>query len=188
MTFERVKKSLCGWGAALTHPQLLRSLVLQTNTLNRMPFCPSRRRVSTTWCKLSGREGKHHGEGALGYQARGSDAIHTYLLGHSFTLCSDHAPLKLLHRMKETYARITHWYLTVQLFKIKVIHRLGAQAAVADFLLARARAWGLEGIGIGDPALGAGDMWFEGGVAWCQAEKRGGGANSWDTRSCGWCA
>ncbi len=34
-----------------------------------------------------------------------------YLLGREFTLCSDHAPLQWLHRMKDTNARITRWYL-----------------------------------------------------------------------------
>ncbi len=57
-----------------------------------------------------------------------------YLLGREFTLCSDHAPLQWLHRMKDTNARITRWYLALQPFKFKVIHRPGAQMAVADFL------------------------------------------------------
>ncbi len=45
-----------------------------------------------------------------------------YLLGE-FTLCSDHAPLQWLHRMKDTNARITRWYLALQPFKFKVVHR-----------------------------------------------------------------
>ncbi|XP_051580876.1 zinc finger protein with KRAB and SCAN domains 7-like [Myxocyprinus asiaticus] len=57
-----------------------------------------------------------------------------YLLGRAFTLCSDHAPLQWLHRMKDTNARITRWYLALQPFKFKVVHRPGAQMAVADFL------------------------------------------------------
>ncbi len=44
-----------------------------------------------------------------------------YLLGREFTLCSDHAPLQWLHRMKDTNARITRWYLALQPFKFKVI-------------------------------------------------------------------
>ncbi len=55
-----------------------------------------------------------------------------YLLGPEFTLCSDHAPLQWLHRMKDTNTRITRWYLALQPFK--VIHRPGVQMAVADFL------------------------------------------------------
>ncbi|XP_052434931.1 uncharacterized protein LOC127975148 [Carassius gibelio] len=57
-----------------------------------------------------------------------------YLLGWEFTLCSDHAPLQWLHLMKDTNARITCWYLALQPFKFKVIHRPGVQMAVADFL------------------------------------------------------
>ncbi|XP_051556768.1 uncharacterized protein LOC127442632 [Myxocyprinus asiaticus] len=57
-----------------------------------------------------------------------------YLLGRVFTLCSDHAPLQWLHRMKDTNAQITRWYLALQPFKFKVVHRPGVQMAVADFL------------------------------------------------------
>ncbi len=57
-----------------------------------------------------------------------------YLLGREFTLCFDHAPLQWLHRMKDTNARITRWYLALQPFKFKVIHRPGTQMTVADFL------------------------------------------------------
>lgn len=54
-------------------------------------------------------------------------ALRYYFLGRSITLCSD--------RMKDTSARITVWYLALQLpFNFKVIHRLGAQMVVADVL------------------------------------------------------
>ncbi|XP_068074392.1 uncharacterized protein [Danio rerio] len=66
-----------------------------------------------------------------------------YLLGREFVLCSDHAPLQWLHRMKDTNARITRWYLALQPFKFKVIHRPGVQMAVADFL-SRAGGGGLQ--------------------------------------------
>ncbi|XP_064177504.1 uncharacterized protein LOC135247687 isoform X2 [Anguilla rostrata] len=61
-------------------------------------------------------------------------ALRYYLLGRPFTLCSDHAPLQWLHRMKDTNARITRWYLALQPFNFKVIHRPGARMVVADFL------------------------------------------------------
>ncbi len=64
-----------------------------------------------------------------------------YLLGRESTLCSDHVPLQWLHRMKDTNARITRWYLALQPFKFKVVHRPGAQMAVADFLSRNGR-WG----------------------------------------------
>ncbi len=57
-----------------------------------------------------------------------------YLLGREFTLCSDHAPLQWLHRMKDTNEWITHWYLALQPFKFQVVHRPGVQMAVDDFL------------------------------------------------------
>ncbi|XP_060779260.1 uncharacterized protein LOC132887731 isoform X2 [Neoarius graeffei] len=61
-------------------------------------------------------------------------ALRYYLLGYPFTLCSDHAPLQWLHRMKDANARITCWYLALQPFNFKVVHRPGAQMVVADFL------------------------------------------------------
>ncbi len=59
-----------------------------------------------------------------------------YLLGRELTLCSDHAPLQWLHRMKDTNPSpgITRWYLALQPFKLKVIHRPGTQMTVTDFL------------------------------------------------------
>ncbi|XP_062418320.1 uncharacterized protein LOC134129059 [Pungitius pungitius] len=62
------------------------------------------------------------------------DSLRYYLLGRPFTLCSDHAPLQWLHRMKDTNARITRWYLAMQPFNFKVVHRPGTQMVVADFL------------------------------------------------------
>ncbi|KAM9735597.1 uncharacterized protein ACNS7B_014771 [Menidia menidia] len=62
------------------------------------------------------------------------DALRYYLLGRSFTLCSDHAPLQWLHRMKDANARITRWYLALQPFKFRVVHRPGTRMVVADFL------------------------------------------------------
>ncbi|XP_056277635.1 uncharacterized protein LOC130198493 [Pseudoliparis swirei] len=70
------------------------------------------------------------------------DSLRYYLLGRSFTLWSDHAPLQWLHRMKDTNARITRWYLALQPFNFKVIHRPGTQMVVADFL---SRSHGGEG-------------------------------------------
>ena len=61
-------------------------------------------------------------------------ALRYYLLGRSFTLYSDHAPLQWLHRMKDSNARITRWYLALQPFNFRVVHRPGTQMVVADFL------------------------------------------------------
>ncbi|KAL7889579.1 hypothetical protein AOLI_G00018370 [Acnodon oligacanthus] len=48
-----------------------------------------------------------------------------YLLGCPFTLCSDHAPLQWLHRMKDSNSRIMRWYLALQPFRFEVVHRPG---------------------------------------------------------------
>lgn len=63
-----------------------------------------------------------------------SDSLSYYLLGLPFTLCSDHALLQWLHCMKDANARITPWYLALQPFKFRVVHGLGVQTVVDDFL------------------------------------------------------
>ncbi|XP_061741295.1 rab GTPase-binding effector protein 2 isoform X1 [Nerophis ophidion] len=40
-------------------------------------------------------------------------ALHYYMLGRPFSLYSDHKPLQWLHRMRDTNARITRWYLAL---------------------------------------------------------------------------
>ncbi len=82
-----------------------------------------------------------------------------YLLGREFTLCSDHAPLQWLHRMKDTNARITRWYLALQPFKFKVIHRPGTQMTVADFLSRNGGGGGAAGRRASRPESGGGGMW-----------------------------
>jgi len=57
------------------------------------------------------------------------DALRYYLLWLAFTVCSDHA-----HKMKDTNPRITRWYLALQSYNFKVVHRLVAQMVVEDFL------------------------------------------------------
>ncbi len=81
-----------------------------------------------------------------------------YLLGRELTLCSDHAPLQWLHRMKDTNARITRWYLALQPFKFKVVHRPGAQMAVADFL-SRNGGGGLQAGWLPGLSRAVGGMW-----------------------------
>ncbi|MCI4390150.1 hypothetical protein PGIGA_G00119300 [Pangasianodon gigas] len=40
-------------------------------------------------------------------------ALRYYLVGCTFTLCSDHTLLQWLHRMKDAITRITCWYLAL---------------------------------------------------------------------------
>ncbi|XP_034006684.1 uncharacterized protein LOC117498597 [Trematomus bernacchii] len=92
-------------------------------------------------------------------------ALRYYLLGRPFTLWSDHAPLQWLHRMKDANARITRWYLALQPFNFKVIHRPGNQMVVADFLSRSAEGGGGESAcGRRGPGLsrGGGGMWQRG--------------------------
>ena len=86
------------------------------------------------------------------------DTLRYYLLGRPFTLCTDHAPLQWLHRMKDANARITRWYLALQPFKFKVIHRPGTQMVVADFL-SRLEGGSRLGRTVPRPKSGGGGMW-----------------------------
>ncbi len=52
--------------------------------------------------------------------------------------------------MKDINARITRWYLALQPFKFKVVHRPGVQMVVADFLS--------RNEGGGDGVLQAGEL------------------------------
>ncbi len=103
-----------------------------------------------------------------------------YLLGREFTLCSDHAPLQWLHRMKDTNARITRWYLALQPFKFKVVHRPGVQMAVADFL-SRNGGGGAAGRRAHRPETGGGGMWRGGRGKAERAKGRAGSETSGET-------
>lgn len=75
-------------------------------------------------CRNLSREGvliQHHQKGAV-----------DWCLGGFFALCSDYVPLQLLQRMKDTNSRITHWYLSLQPFKFRVLHKPGVQMAMGD--------------------------------------------------------
>ncbi|XP_060799055.1 uncharacterized protein LOC132900783 [Neoarius graeffei] len=88
-------------------------------------------------------------------------ALRYYLLGCPFTLCSDHAPLQWLHCMKDANAQITRWYLALQPFNFKVIHRPGAQMVMADFI----SRWGGESVAgrtAARPESGGRGMWQRG--------------------------
>ena len=42
------------------------------------------------------------------------DTLKYYLLGRKFTLITDHAPLVWMARGKDTYDRVTRWFLSLQ--------------------------------------------------------------------------
>ncbi|XP_067293458.1 uncharacterized protein [Pseudorasbora parva] len=104
-----------------------------------------------------------------------------YLLGREFTLCSDHAPLQWLHRMKDTNARITRWYLALQPFKFKVVHRPGAQMAVADFLSRRGGGEEAAGRMAPRPESGGGVVGVERRLISHSRERRGRESLDWDS-------
>ncbi len=62
------------------------------------------------------------------------DSFKYYLLGRRFTLETDHRALKWLGRMKDTNARITRWFLSMQPFVFDVVYHKGPQNCTADFL------------------------------------------------------
>lgn len=62
------------------------------------------------------------------------DSLRYYLLGRTFTLETDHRALQWLGKMKDSNARITRWYLTMQPFSYEIKYRPGVQNKTADFL------------------------------------------------------
>ena len=46
-----------------------------------------------------------------------------YLLGWLFILCWDNAPLQWPHWMNDTNGHISCWYLALQPFKFRVVHK-----------------------------------------------------------------
>ena len=63
--------------------------------------------------------------------------------------------------MKDTNARVTRWYLALQPFNFKVIHRPGAQMVVADFLSCPGGGGGgVIGRMAPRPKSGGGGMWW----------------------------
>lgn len=62
------------------------------------------------------------------------DSLKYYLIGKEFLLETDHRALQWIHRMKDTNARITRWYLSLQPFRFQIKYKPGHQNVIADFL------------------------------------------------------
>lgn len=62
------------------------------------------------------------------------DTLKYYLIGNEFVLESDHQALQWIHKMKDTNARITRWYLSLQRYRFQVQYRPGCENVIADFL------------------------------------------------------
>ena len=50
------------------------------------------------------------------------DAFRYYLLGREFLLETDHRPLQWMNRMRDSNARITSWYLSMQPYQFSISH------------------------------------------------------------------
>ena len=66
-----------------------------------------------------------------------------YLLGCTYTIVTDHAPLKWMVTAKDTIARVTHWFLALQDYHFQVVHWPGRAHANADALSWRDACLGL---------------------------------------------
>ncbi len=123
--FTQVKAALCG-GPLLHSPDFSLPFLLQTDASDRglgavltQEIGGEERPVLYISRKLSKRETMYSTIEKECLAIRWAVlTLRYYLLGREFTLCSDHAPLQWLHRMKDTNARI----------------RPGTQMTVADFL------------------------------------------------------
>ena len=62
------------------------------------------------------------------------DAFRYYLLGREFLLETDHRPLQWMDRMRDSNARITRWYLSMQPYRFSISHVPGRDNTTADFL------------------------------------------------------
>ncbi|XP_066509706.1 uncharacterized protein [Hoplias malabaricus] len=69
------------------------------------------------------------------------DSLKYYLLGHDFVLETDHKALQWIQRMKDSNARITRWYLSLQPYRFTIRYRKGTHNVTADYL---SRRW--EGV------------------------------------------
>ncbi len=151
----KVKAALCG-GPLLHSPNFDLPFLLQTDASDRglgavlaQVVGGEERPVLYLSRKLSKRETRYSTVEKECLAIRWAVlTLRYYLLGREFTLCSDHAPLQWLHHMKDTNVRITRWYLALQPFKFKVIHRPGVQMAVADFLSRNGGGGGLQAGGL----------------------------------------
>lgn len=62
------------------------------------------------------------------------DTLKYYLIGKDFVLETDHRALQWIHKMKDTNARITRWYLSLQPYCFNIQYRPGQKNIIADFL------------------------------------------------------
>ena len=81
-----------------------------------------------------------------------------FLWGRSFTLVTDHAPLKWMANNKDKNSRVTRWFLDLQSYRFTVEHRPGKLMKHADAL---SRMYEDAGHDVPPPGVGhgGGDVW-----------------------------
>lgn len=142
--FQELKEALCS-GPVLVTPDFSKPLIVQTDA--------SETGVGAVLSQLQ--EGEEH---PITYISRkllpreqnystiekeclaikwALEELKYYLLGRHFTLVTDHAPLVWMSRNKETNARVTRWFLSLQSFAFSVVHRSGAAHGNADAMSRR---------------------------------------------------
>lgn len=62
------------------------------------------------------------------------EALRYYLVGRTFKLVTDHAPLKWMCQNHEKNRRVTRWFMSLQDYSFTVEHRPGRQLGNADAL------------------------------------------------------
>ena len=151
--FEQVKQALCGEPLLHTPNFSLPFYIVDRRIEQKAGgrFVPGGRGCrpsDTLWPHQpeAGRPGikiQYHREGMVIQWAVGS--LRYYLLGRSFSLCLDHAPLQCLHHMKDANTRITR-ISPYSLLKFRVVHRCH-RWPWPTFSLALRRGEGGRGVG-----------------------------------------
>lgn len=62
------------------------------------------------------------------------DSLRYYLEGREFTLFTDHAPLEWMARNKGHNERVLRWFLSLQPYRFRTVHRKGTEQGNVDFL------------------------------------------------------
>ncbi|KAL2080771.1 hypothetical protein ACEWY4_024564 [Coilia grayii] len=62
------------------------------------------------------------------------DSLRYYLLGKQFVLETDHRALQWLNCMRDSNARVTRWYLSLQPYSFTIRYKAGKDNITADFL------------------------------------------------------
>ncbi|KAG6932446.1 hypothetical protein G0U57_021481 [Chelydra serpentina] len=62
------------------------------------------------------------------------ETLSYYVVGRTFVLVTDHAPLQWMQRDKEKNPGVTRWFLSLQPFQFRIQHRAGSRHGNANGL------------------------------------------------------